>query len=222
MFNNGEKMETIKKLIPTIISIVAIIISISSIYLTSLKPPTITLSVGESMQVWHNANKEVNIDLPIIFHNSGSQSGVIRSLGIIFKDPNSEESMFIKWLGFKKYEDKVEGRSAWIYESTRTPLAVPPAGEVSKMVNFYSEKAGVGWIPKPITYDIYLLAWDTGSETPTIRQKISWTYREADVSEIKRRLEEGQFNGTWILHSSYAAESRKLTTLEFNRLTNKE
>jgi hypothetical protein len=214
-------MERIKQVVPVLLSIVAIIVSLFSLYVTTLRPAEITLSIGEAMQVWHNENHELNIDLPIIFQNKGSQSGVVRSLGIIIKDPNSEESIFIKWVGFKKFEDVIGGTSSWVYEALRTPISIAPGGEVSKMVNFYSGRAGEGWLPKPITYDLYLLGWESGGETPRIRQQFDWTFKPEDVAEIKRKYDEGQRQGQWILHSSYASESRKLTTLEFNQLTKK-
>lgn len=211
-------MENIKK-IPIIASILAVIISVFSLYTTTMQPAEITLSVGESMQIWHNNADELQVDIPVIFTNSGAKSGVIRSLGIIIKDPQSEDAIFIKWYGFKTYKDSINGKSSWIYESLRTPLSVSARSEASKMIAFSSNEAGKNWKPKAITYDIYLLSWNSSNEKPDTKLKINWNFNQDQLSQIQKRLDDGKSKGTWILNSRYASDSRNLSMIEFKELT---
>lgn len=208
-------MNILTQLIPTLISLIAVIISIITLYITSLNPPKISLSVGESMQIWHNTDEShaLNIDLPIVFYNAGAKSGVVSSLALIIKDPNSEESILIKWIGTKNFED-----SKLIFESQRLPIAVPANGEIAHIVSFAGKHQNLNWIPKPITYNLYLLGWTKDSENPAINYKFAWTFSDNDVLDIKKWYDEAKSRGQWFYSSGYALDSRKLNTFELNNL----
>lgn len=207
-------MDALKKYIPVAISAIAVTISFVALYATSIKPANITLSFGEWMEFSHSAYPALYIHLPVVLQNTGARAGVIRSLGVIFKDPGTEEAIFLKWLGFIKLDD----RNQEIYESHGTPVSVPPRSDVTKMAKFYGGGSVAGWIPKPIKYDLYLLAWTSESQTPSIKLISNWTFNEKDVSEIKRKYEERKNDSTWIFRSAFAPDSKKLSRSEFNEL----
>jgi|GEM_PF-968259 hypothetical protein len=211
-------MDALKTAIPIVISAIAIILSIVT-YVSSIKPANITLLVGEWMEVFHDKDQALYIHLPIVFENTGARAGVVRSLGLILRDPGTKEAIFIKWMGFRKPEERPGG--TWIWESNATPLSVPAASEVTKMAEFYGAGSVAGWLPKPITYELYLLAWTSDSQTPSKKPVVKWIFNEKDVSAIKLNFEKaktGDIKSTWIIRSGYAPDSKRLSASEFNEL----
>jgi hypothetical protein len=204
-----------RKATPTLISLVALLVSVVSFYVSSLKPAHVSMSVGDSMQIWHDLDQRLEIDLPIVFRNSGSEAGVLRSLAIILRDPRSEESLFISWYGTKSTSG-----ATWVYDTVLTPITVPAGGELSKMVNFSGAQSNVDWLPKPTTYDLYVLAWSGARETASEILESTWTFKQSDIASIKQYREQGKKTGIWIYKDSrFAADARMLTKGEFNQLT---
>jgi hypothetical protein len=211
-------MNALKKALPLVISTIAIILSIVT-YVSSIKPAKITLSVGEWMEFFHDKHQALYINLPIIFQNSGARAGVVRSLGLILRDPVTKEAIFIKWMGFVKPEGRPGG--TWIWESNATPLPVPAASEVTKMAEFYGAEDVAGWLPKPTKYELYLLAWTSESQKPSKKLLVDWIFNEKDVSAMKLNLEKGKkgsISSRWIIRSGYAPDSKRLSASEFNEL----
>ena len=91
-------MDTLKKNIPVLISVLALILSAGSLYVTSLKGANITLSVGDHFGLKHK-DHYLYIFLPMVVHNTGAQAGLIHSFGVILKDQKSEEAIFLKMAG---------------------------------------------------------------------------------------------------------------------------
>jgi hypothetical protein len=206
------------KLIPILISIIAIVVSAFTLYIAKVKPAKISAFVGESLQVWHMKNSALNIDLPIVFSNSGAKGSAIRSLGLIIKDSSSEDSLLLKWLGIKAYEDSREMGPIWKFDNQRTPLAVPAYSEVAHIVNFVIENDGGNWIPKPKAYDLILVGWTTNSIKPSIKHTTSWSFNESEVDIIKKNYEEKNSKGRWIYDSSSSLKSKKLSEFEIKQL----
>jgi hypothetical protein len=208
-------MRALEKATPIVISAIALVLSIVT-YANSIRPASITLSVGEWMEVFHDKDQALNIHVPIIFQNTGARAGVVRSLGLILRDPGTEEAIFIKWMGFL-----VPTGETWIWESNGTPLSVPAASDLTKMAQFYGAGSVAGWLPKPITYKLYLLAWTSDSKTPSTTLVVDWIFTEEDVSAIKLNYEKGKsgdISSKWVIRSGYAPDAKKLSASEFNEL----
>lgn len=88
-------MDALKTATPIVISAIALIISLVT-YLSSITPANITLSIGEWMEVFHDKDQALYIHLPLVFQNTGARAGVIRSLGLVIKDPETKEAIFVK------------------------------------------------------------------------------------------------------------------------------
>jgi hypothetical protein len=211
-------MAALKKNIPVAISAIALIISVVTLYTTSIKPANITFALGDWMEISHSNYSALYINLPIALRNTGAQAGLIRSLGVILKDPETEEAIFLKWLGFTKLE---QSQGYWMWESRGTPVSVPAHSDITKMAKFYGGGSVAGWIPKARKYNLYLLAWTSESQMPSVKLKSTWIFNESDVSEIKRKYEEKEYDSpTWIFSSVFGPDTKKLSILEFNELVN--
>ncbi len=209
-----------KTAIPIVISAIALILSFVTYYLSSMKPADIRVSVGEWMELYHDQpGGALEIHVPVVFQNVGARSGVVRSLGLILRDGESKEAIFVKWMGFLKPEEKSGG--TWLWESNGTPLPVLGHDEVTKMASFYGAEGISGWIPRPAEYEVYLLAWASESGTPSKKCFVKWTFSEADVAAIRQNLEKGTASGvtssTWMIRPGYA-NSKRLSAAEFDGL----
>jgi hypothetical protein len=205
---------------PIAILAIALVLSIVQ-HVNTKKPAKITLSVGEWMKVFHGKDLTTYIHLPIVFQNTRARSGVVRSLGLILRDPKTKEAIFIKWMGFLKPDERSGGKLIW--ESDATPFSVAGASDVIKVAEFYGAESVAGWLPKPITYELYLLAWTSVSKKPSKKLKVNWTFNEKDVSAMKKNLKKAKTRHSsrrWIIRSSYAPVSKKLSASEFNNLVN--
>jgi hypothetical protein len=209
-------MGALKAAIPIVISAIAVTLSIVT-YMNSVKAAKISLWAAEQMQIYHDKDQAIYFHVPIVFQNSGAQAGVVRSLGLILRDPGTKEAIFIKWTGFLKPEG-----GTWAWDSNATPLSVPAHSEVPQMTQFYGAGGLTGWLPKPIEYDMYLLAWTSDSQTPSVRYVAKWMFSEKDVSAIKLNLEKTlvgcEICSLWVSRSGYAPDSKRLSASEFNEL----
>jgi hypothetical protein len=211
-----------KQLLPLLFSGIAVFVSLSTLYLTQLRPGTVNISAGEAMQVWHNTDEEIFITMSVVFRNTGSQPLTINSLAMIIKDPNSDDALFLKYWGVKRFDQSKPGVNL-VYESRRfTPLTIPPREEVAKFIDFYGGPPGRAWIPRPARYDIYILGWTNGQVKPSLRAKVLWSFSDEDVTGIKENIANRSgdiVQGRLIFKQSYGGEPRNLSLLEFKNLT---
>ena len=221
-YRGGRPFEQTLKILPLLFSGAAVIVSLSTLYLTQLRPARISIKPGEAIQIWHNNLGELNVDMSIAFHNTGNQPLTINSLAMILKDPNTDNALFMKFYGVKKTDPSKSGINL-TYESYRfAPLTIPAREEVTKFINFYAGPPGKGWIPKSTRYDIYILGWSSGQEDPDLRAKVQWSFSEADIQAIRANIANttlANAPGQFIFKQSYGGESRNLSMLEFKNLT---
>jgi hypothetical protein len=202
-------MADLKKYISVAVSGIAVTISVATLYITSLRPANITSSLGERMEFQHT-DDGLFIRLPIVLRNTGAKVGVISSLGVILKDRNTENAIFLKWTAFLKLNE-LDAQN-YIWESFSTPFPVPAGGEVTKMVEFYGGGDFLGWVLEPTIYDVYLLAWTSEGKILSNKRPSSWTVNKSDVSEFKQKYYK------WIIRSAFGPDSKKLSPSDFNEL----
>lgn len=213
----------IAAIIPVIISAVAIGISAWSLYLTSLKPANITVSVGEKFTLTHE-NEGLIFELPVVLHNAGTKPGVILAMGVILKDQNSEDAIYLKWQAFSQLIYDKEKKTFYnIDESNYTAATIPGNGDVAKMATFSGGESVATWIPRQSTYVLYLLAWTSETKHPSIRCKSTWTFDENTVLQIKNAVLQIRRNiikksQETIIRAKYGPNSKRLPTSQFNEL----
>jgi hypothetical protein len=88
-------MNLLKNNIAVIVSVLALIFSGASLYLTSLKPANINLSAGDILGI-SREDDNLYIHLPIGLYNTGALPGVINRMGLVLKDQKSDDAIFLK------------------------------------------------------------------------------------------------------------------------------
>jgi hypothetical protein len=211
--------DVLKTVAPIVISAIAVTISLVT-YWMSRRPANIEVSIGERIEIFHDKDQALNVHLPIIVENTGAQVGVIRSLGLILRDPQTKEAVFLKWMGLLRPTEET-----WTWESNATPLSIPAHSDATKMAHFYGAGSVAGWLPKPIDYELYLLAWTSDSQLPSKQCLVNWVFNEKDVSTMKLNLEMVRTGGaalsTWVIRPGYGPDSKRLSASEFDELVRK-
>lgn len=153
---------------------------------------------GETMQIYHHQDGGVRIDIPVVFLNSGSRSGVFMRAGLLIKRPSSKEGISLTWEGTKTYE---KGR--WEYSTFDMPISVPGDGQVEQMMNFKGGLSSGGWVPEAATYECYLLGWTSSSKQPDVRYRFEQAFTEGDVRQINLNAAQQKRNGHWVRGQRY-------------------
>jgi len=161
-------------LIPTLISIFAL-------YRTYLKPAKIKIFTSERIAFWHDENGWLLIDVPIIFCNDETKSGIIHTMALILKDMQSDEDVFLlRWNNFLKYNTE---KNSWDMEGFPFPIAVDKNSSVFKFVSFYAGECSKNWILKPGKYKLVIMAWSKPSLMPNLKETFMI---DVDLAQSKR------------------------------------
>jgi hypothetical protein len=216
-------MNAFKENTSIIFSLFALIISGTSLYFSSIMAADVSLSAGEYLAISHENNALV-VCLPVVLHNTGAHAGLISSIGVILKDQNGKDAIFLKWQSFAKFIERSQGHFQWVDESNATAISVPPLSDLTRMAVFSGGASTANWNQKPTTYDLYLVAWTPESDNPSIKpSKSTWTINEGEVSQIKRNFKVYSTGGTRIVRSiPPVQESKILSESEFKNLVKQQ
>lgn len=207
-------IERIKSWTPVIISITAVVVSFITLYLSSLRPAILELIAGETMQVYHQSDGELRIDIPVVFSNKGTRSGVIMSVGLILRNPETQEAILLKWDGHKVFE-----KGIWVFRAFDSPIAISGDSQIVQMVNFKGGAASKGWVPMPVKYDLFLIGWTKADQNPDIRYGFQFTLHQKNTEIIKQNYIERNRNGEWITGTRFGSAARPLSLSEFHQMT---
>jgi hypothetical protein len=148
-------------------------------------------------------------------------------MGVILKDQKSEDAICLKWQAFSEQKyDKATDSFYDVDVSNATAVSVPARSDIAEKATFSGGESVATWIPKESTYDLYLLAWTSETEEPSIiSRKSTWTFDKNAVSQIKNAVSKIKRNSeykieehTYRFRSAYGPESKMLSTSEFNKL----
>ena len=200
----------------SLISVVAVSISLISLYFTTLQPAKVTLLPAEEISFWHS-DGILNVLVPCIFRNSGAQAGVIHKVALVIKELGDKETaLLLSWEYFRYFDEK---SYTWKKEDVAFPVVTHSRNSIFKAISFYGGTDSKNWLPQPMTYDLYLLAWSKASYEPDLHVKFEVTFEKSIAQDIKSDLEDGIVE----LHSVKRADwgkwsSKKLSPLELREL----
>lgn len=203
-------------------SIVAIVISGFSIYVSHFKSSDIKISTGTSFMAYHDG-EDLQLSVPLVLQNSGN-AGVVRSLAILIQDPENDEAYLFEGIGQRIFSDNVKEPGLWINsDSLKTPISVPKYSEVSMMYRFggHTKEGNLkGWIPSNKKYNVHLLAWDSNNKRHQV--PMEWNFTLDNINEMKSNLQHKRENpstsssSTWVRTSNFNSITRKLKKNELD------
>lgn len=195
-----------------VISWLAMAISIASYYFTVLEDAKITINPGQSFQVWHNNQQQLQIDYPLNLSNTGAKTGAIVSLALIIESSELEQAILCKWSGTKIYS------RGWRFQSKERPISILPKSTADEMISYNCGIDSFQWVPNSGQYIFNFLAWSPGSKSHSAITSIPITIDQSSQKNIAVDLLAMQSNGTWIEGNNFSGQSRKLSEQELNQL----
>ncbi len=210
-----------KEVISLLISIVAVVVAVTSIYFSNLKPAKLEIYIGEEYQIWHDINKSLVIDIPIHILNKGSKPATIRNLGLILKS-STNDAIYLTRRGYVEYvknkNEKGNVSWQWEFKSMMSPDVIPSYGLSTNMVEFMGDGESLkNWIPDKLKYEINVIAWVAGSEKKIISEG-KMNINESILNKIKANLEAGSYKGNWIVNPEIGWISKRLSKTDYQAL----
>jgi hypothetical protein len=118
-----------------IISILSLIISFFTLYISHLRNPSIEVHVGPEIRIYHadyDYGFSTGIYLPVAFLNKGAKIGAIIKTAIsLRREDLPDQTFFMQWREFSKLDSE---KSKWINEEVAHPLTLPPKSAVDKII----------------------------------------------------------------------------------------
>lgn len=204
-------------LFPIYISLISLIITGITLYLTQLRPAKISLLIGPEIQIYHAdyPNFSTGMFVPMTFVNSSSSMGTIYKCAItVFRNDLPEQRYFIQWSEFAK----IAPDGNWTYDIHSHAFGISGKSDIIKTALFM-------WNPKSIPkllfqqgcYTLLVHAW-TGKKANHLNFEFSFyiSHEEENIFESRRMKEVKTV--TLIRLNKDFGENRVLTQHEANSL----
>lgn len=184
-------MLEMKDLIPIAISIVALLGSIISLYMSRFRPGKLHLTAGEQVTIGHVPEGPVTFVLPVNFANAGSKHITVDRVALLIQHRGNPEGYLLE----PAYYLALAESGQFKRDSLAVPVTVFGGENITKQVQFASsiERPKEFQMTKEDTYDLTLLAWLHGSTNPNISDCFSLVVSEADVANLAIYIKEKTF-----------------------------
>ena len=198
-------MIEMKVLIPIAISIVALLISIISLYMSGFRPGKPHLTAGEHIAISHQLDGVVNFILAVNFANAGSKHLTIDRVALLIQHRGSPEGYLLEPNSYLS----LTGSGSFIFDSLAVPITIFGGENVTKQVMFTSstgrptEFETEFQMTRADTYDLSLLSWMHGSAKPLISDSFSLVVTEAHVATLANHIKEKKLDSVKLPQSKW-------------------
>ena len=191
-------MIEMKVLIPIAVSLVALLISIISLYVSKFRLGELHLTAGEHIAIGHVLEGPVTFVLPVNFANAGSKHLTIDRVALLIQHSGSPEGYLLEpnyYLLEPNYYLTFAESGEFKRDSLAVPITVFGGENVTKQVQFASstERPVEFQMTKDGTYDVTLLAWLHGSTKPSMSDSFSLVVSEAHATQMVNYIKEKTF-----------------------------
>lgn len=181
-------MIEMKVLIPVAMSIVALFVSIISLYVSKFRMGKLHLTAGEHIAIGHDLEGPVTLVMAVNFANAGSRHLTVDRVALLIQHRGSPEGYLLEPAYYLAFGESGEFKR----DSLAVPITVFGGENVTKQVQFASstERPVEFQMTKDDTYDFTLLAWLHGSIQPSMSDSFSLVVSEAHVAQLLNYIEE--------------------------------
>lgn len=191
--------------IPIAISIVALLVSIISLYILKLRPGELHLTAGEHIAISHEPTGDaegcVKFILPVNVVNAGSKHLTVDRVSLMIQQSGNPEGYLLAPAFYLTLAES----GVFEYDSLSVPITTFGGENVTKQVMFASsiERPIEFQMTKSGTYDLTLLAWLNGSTKPCISDIFSIVLSEAHAKTLAKHIEEKKPNSVKLPQSKW-------------------
>lgn len=173
-----------------ILSILAIIISCYSLYITRLKPSKITIETGENIYIHYFKKGNVGVTLPVSFTNSGAVFKTIKNLALVIQLPGNSTHYQCEFLRTTKLDEKGN-----IIADSTGPIAIPPFTTITRGVIFRSSSdPNDFYINKYGNYSMFLVGCVENLQQPEVMDSFSIYISDKQLAELKKCRKTGSIS----------------------------
>jgi hypothetical protein len=172
--------------IPIVISILALLVSLLSLYYSQVRGAKLRLVAGEHLNINHFVEGNVGVSLPVSLINEGVRPATLRRVGLTISIKGKVEGELLEPFYFQRIDDK----GNFLQESMPTPITVAASQSVVKQVLFRSDfnHPAEFHLVNPGTYELVLLGWTEDSFVPSVKDKFDIEISEEDASQLRQYL----------------------------------
>ncbi len=176
-------MRILKDFGTIILSCIAIIVSISTLYVSKLQPANIFFFPSEEVTIWRDVGIPRTISFPITFQNSGASLGIVQKVALLINGPKKQTPYIVESAGYTEL-----GVSSFKYG----PIAIPGNSSVINVFNFrditdmLEEGEGI--------YEVEILSWEGSSDLPIVKESFSIDLVEGDIIIFKSTWQSRKYN----------------------------
>jgi hypothetical protein len=209
-------MNQIEVMLPISISVLALIVSGLTLYLSHLRPARIRIVAGESVHLHYFEEGNFGITLPVSFVNQGARIGTVSRVALLIQKNGSDEGYLLEPHAYQR----LDSNQNFLHESTASPISVPSKSNILKQVLFKSS------VDRPDDFkivsgkfDLFLFGWTEGSIRPSAMDEFSIEVSEPVVHQLDEWHKKKITYTIGVLQSKWRKWSaHRLTEIEINTL----
>lgn len=181
-----------RNITPIGVSLIAMVISLFSLFLSQLQPDRIKVYPGELAYLRNLEDNILSFNLFLSFTNGGARPGVVRKIAVLLIPPDKSDGYILQAAFF----DQLDSEGNFFRESVVGPIAVDGHQTVSRQVRFISARENPGdYIPLLVQgeYQAIILLWTSTDSQPTITVQYPFMLSDRDLEELQLQRE-GKLN----------------------------
>jgi hypothetical protein len=205
-------------IISTSIAIVAILISVATLYVGYLRSAKLTILPSDHLHIGYYVDiGNLWITLGVGFANDGVRTGGIERLALLMLGPGTDEDFLLGALTFQT----VDVAGNFQTESYAGVVAVPGQEVVTKLVHFQAspERPNECQLSHKGTYRFKLLGWTRASEKYDLANSFTVTLNDDDIATLKQ-YKDNKTDSSIIVYNDVWRQwkAQKLTKAELREL----
>jgi hypothetical protein len=161
-FRNGRIME-IKDVVAIGFSTVSLVLSITTLYLTQLRPSNVNVSTGPMIHIFYINKTQPTVFLPVVFHNASPTKAIVYKAFLEVVDPKGDH-FALKWIG----SVKIDLANEYTDTELAGPFKIDGFETIPNALRFFwanaEGAAQLDWLEGD--YQTKLHVWTSNSENP--------------------------------------------------------
>lgn len=191
------------------ISLLSLVVSAVTFYLTHMRPPKIDCIVGSTIGVNHQ-DDGFSIYIPLTFTNDAQRPGLVNRCSVVFSKPDSSlEAHYIEWTEFRKRNDDMK---QYTREDFAGPLQIEGRSSLSKLAWYRWREGTLSFAEGRYVLEFFI--WIEKEQRPSIQQKHEFFISAADSAELKDYKINNSNKIVWIGIDKQIESNRLLTEHE--------
>ncbi|HEY2987224.1 MAG TPA: hypothetical protein VGL11_05835 [Candidatus Binatia bacterium] len=176
-------MKTAKEWIPLALSILALAVSITSFYVTSLRTAYPYIRIGSPFHIYHEAlTGSPSLVMAVSISNSGARLVTIERLGVLVRKQGANDGYLLVPFAFQKINEKGDFQN----DSLAGPMTVSGGSELTKQILFTQANGPDTDYSLTVQgrYELTLFSWLSGADSPRAVDKFEFDIDQVSANKL--------------------------------------